>query len=183
MANNRRGKGGVIAVRMRLVVLGLLAVGLILALTACIGHWFTPKQEATLIIGKPAVSGNRGEVLISVTNMPNQGLASIAIANLGITYTNITPASISATGLNGFRVLAQDFTTTAGKGRLVAANPTSGSVGGTIIKITFEVTGANPALGIADADKGKVDLGTALNTLIAQGTWTLSSNATDYYAK
>jgi len=45
------------------------------------------------------------------------------------------------------------------------------------------VTGANPALGIADGDKSKVDLGSALNTLIAQGTWTLSSNETEYYAK
>jgi len=183
VANNRRGKGGVIAVRMRLVVLGLLAVGLILALTACMGHWFTPKQEATLIIGKLALSGNRGEVLISVTNMPNQGLASIAIDDQGITFDDIEAASIEVTGLNGFTVLAQDFTTTAGNGRLVAANPTSGSVGGTILKITFETTGANPRLTIEQADKEKVTLGSALNTLIAQGAWNLSSNATDYYAK
>ena len=169
--------------KTRLIVVLMLALGLILGLTACMGHWFTPKQAATLIIGKLMASGNRGEVVISVANMPNQGLASISINNLGITYTNITPASIVATGLNGFTVLAQDFTTTANKGRLVAANPTSGSVGGTIIKITFEVTGANPAFGIAVGDKNKVDLGSALNTLIAQGAWNLSSNATDYYAK
>jgi len=181
VANNRRGKGGVIAVRMRLVVAGMLAVGLILALTACMGHWFTPKQEATLIIGKSVITGNRGEVVISVTNMPNKGLASIAIDDLGITYTNIKASSIEATGLNGFTVLAQDFTTTTGKGRLVAANPTSGSVGGTIIKVTFEVTGANPTFEIQVGDKGKVTLGSALNTLIT--TWDLSSNAADYYAK
>ena len=65
----------------------------------------------------------------------------------------------------------------------MAANATSGSVGGTIIKIMFETTGANPAFGIADADKVKVTLGSALNTLIAQWVWNLSSNATDYYAK
>jgi len=169
--------------RIRLVVVGLLAVGLILGITACMGGWFTPQQVATLIVGKPVVSGNRGEVVISVTNMPNQGLASIAIDDKGITFDDIEAASIEVTGLNGFTVLAQDFTTTAGNGRLVAANPTSGSVGGTIIKVTFEVTGANPAFGIADAGKGKVDLGSALNTLIAQGAWNLSSNATDYYAK
>ena len=169
--------------RTRLVVVGMLAVSLILGLTACMGAWFTQKQTPTLIIGKLALSGNRGEVLISVANMLHEGLASIAIDDKGITYTNIKGSSIKATGLNGFTVLAQDFTSTAGKGRLVAANPTSGSVGGTIIKITFEVTGANPALGIADADKVKVTLGSALNTLIAQGAWDLSSNAADYYAK
>jgi len=174
------------AVRMRLVVLGLLAVGLIVGLSACMGFFQNTAQTPTLIIGKPAVSGNRGEVLISVTNMPNQGLASIQIGKVGneaITFTNIDASSIKATGLNGFRVLTQDFATIAGKGCLLAVNPSAGSVGGTIVKITFEVTGANPALGIADADKGKVDLGTALNTLIAQGTWALSSNAADYYAK
>jgi len=167
--------------KIRLIVLSLLALGLVLGLTACMGHWFTPKQAATLIIGKLVVSGNRGEVVISVANMPNQGLASIAIDDQGITFNDIDAASIDATGLNGFTVLASDFTTTAGKGCLVAANPTSGSVGGTIVKITFEVTGANPAFGIADADKGKVDLGTALDTLIT--AWDLSSNAADYYAK
>jgi len=171
------------AVRMRLVVLGLLAVGLIVGLSACMGFFQNTAQTPTLIIGKPAVSGNRGEVLISVTNMPNQGLASIAIDDKGITFDDIDASSIKATGLNGFRVLTQDFATIAGKGCLLAVNPSAGSVGGTIVKITFEVTGANPALGIADADKGKVDLGTALNTLIAQGTWALSSNAADYYAK
>ena len=169
--------------RMRWVVLGLLAMGLILALSACMGQWFTGQQTATLIIGKPVITGNHGEVLISVTNMPNQGLASIAIGDKGISFNDIKAASIVATGLNGFTVLAQDFTTTANKGRLVAANATSGSVGGTIIKITFETIGANPAFRIADADKVKVTLGSALNTLIAQGAWNLSSNTTDYYAK
>jgi len=167
--------------RTRLIVVAMLALGLILGLTACMGQWFTPKQVATLIIGKLVASGNRGEVLISVTNMPNQGLASIAIDDKGITFNDINAASIVATGLNGFTVLTQDFTTTADKGRLVAANPTSGSVGGTIIKITFEVMGANPTFEIQAGDKGKVTLGTALNTLIT--TWDLSSNAADYYAK
>jgi len=165
--------------RTRLIVVAMLALGLILGLTACMGQWFTPKQVATLIIGKPVVSGNRGEVLISVTNMPNQGLASIAIKNQGITTANIDPTSVKVEGLNGFTILASEFSGT--HGRLVAANPTSGSVGGTIIKITFEVTGANPTFEIQAGDKGKVTLGTALNTLIT--TWDLSSNAADYYAK
>ena len=181
MTNNRRGKGGEIAAGVRLVALSMLAVGLLLSLFACMGHWYGQQQNPTLIIGKLAVSGNRGEVLISVINMPDNGLASIAIDDKGITYTNIKESSIVTTGLNGFTVLAQDFTTTAGKGRLVAANPTSGSVGGTIIKITFEVTGANPTFGIEQADKGKVTLGSDLNTLITP--WDLSSNVADYYAK
>jgi len=169
---NRRK--GVIAVRSRRVVVGVLAVGLIFALTACMGGWFTHEQKATLIIGQPAISGNRGEVLISVTNMPNQGLASIAIKDQGITTANIDPASVQVEGLNGFMVLASEFVGT--DGRLAAANPTSGSVGGTILKISFEVTAANPTLTV---DQAKVDTGSALNTLI---TCDLNTD-TSYYAK
>jgi len=170
---NRRK--GVIAVRSRRVVVGVLAVGLIFALTACMGGWFTHEQTATLIIGQPAISGNRGEVLISVTNMPNQGLASIAIDDQGITTANIDPTSVQVEGLNGFTILASEFVDT--HGCLAAANSTSGSVGGTILKITFEVTGANPTFTL---DKTKVSIGNALNTLIT--TWDLNID-TSYYAK
>jgi len=159
---------------MRLVMLGLLAVGLILTVTACTGLLGT-RQEATLIIGKPVVSGNRGKVLISVTNMPNQGLASIAIDDQGITTANIDPTSVQVEGLNGFTLLASEFVDT--HGRLVATNSTSGSVGGTILKITFEVTAANPTFTV---DKAKVSIGSALNTLIT--TWDLNTD-TSYYAK
>ena len=162
------------------VLLGAAVLVLVIALTACMGGWFTQEQRATLIIGQPVITGNRGEVLISVAKMPNPGLASIAIDNLGITYVDIDGASIEVAGSNGFEVLAQDFTTTAGKGRLVGANPISGSVGGTILKITFETNGANPSLTIEQADKGKVTLGSALNTLIT--TWDLVTDKA-YYAK
>jgi len=173
--DNRRATRGVIAVRARTVVLGLLAVGLIFALTACMGGWFTHEQNATLIIGKPVITGNHGEVLISVTSMPSQGLASIAIDDQGITTANIDPTSVQVEGLNGFTVLASEFVGTSG--RLDAANSTSGSVGGTIIKITFEVTGANPTFAV---DKAKVSIGSALNTLIT--AWDLNIDTT-YYAK
>ena len=163
------------AARTRLIVVAMLALGLILGLTACMGGWFTHEQNATLIVGQPAISGNRGEVLISVTNMPNQGLASIAIDDQGITTTNIDLTSVQVEGLNGFTLLASEFVGT--HGRLTAINSTSGSVGGTIIKITFEVTGANPTFTL---DKTKVSIGSALNTLIT--TWDLNTNA-NYYAK
>ena len=160
----------------------LLGVGLILALSACMGHWFTPKQVPTLIIGNPQIFGLKGEVIMSVANMPQGGLASIAIANLGITYNNlsIVPASITATGLNGFRVLAQDFITTPGKGRLVAANAPSGLGSGTILKITFRVAGPGATFGVLPADKGKVTLGSDHNTLTTN--WTLGMGKA-YYAK
>ncbi len=180
MAGTRLGKGGGMEGRIRLAFLAMLAAGLVLGLSACMGNWFGTPTSATLIIGNPVVVGAKGEVMISVVNMPTGGLASIAIDDKGITYTNITPASIQATGVNGFTVLAKDFTTTAGKGRLVAVNPTSGSVGGTILKITFETSGGTPTFTIQSGDKGKVTLGSALNTLIT--TWELGTTKA-YYAK
>ena len=175
MTYDKNGKESVIAVRIRLIVVAMLALGLILGLTACMGGWFTHQQNATLIIGQPAISGNRGEVLISVANMPNQGLASIAIDAQGIATANIDPTSVQVEGLNGFTLLASEFVGT--HGCLAAANSTSGSAGGTILKISFEVTAANPTLTL---DKTKVSIGSALNTLIT--AWDLNTD-TSYYAK
>ena len=109
--------------------------------------------------------------------MPQEGVASIAIGDQGISYTCIVGGSIKAEGMNGFEVLAQDFTTTAGKGRLVAVNPNSGISGGPILKITFEVVGSNPAFTVTAA---KVSMGSGINTIITN--WNLVNNK-PYYAK
>jgi len=176
VTNNRGATRGVIAVRMRWIVLGLLAVGLILALTACMGQWFTQEQKPYLVIGTPVVTGSHGEVIISVVNMSSEGAASIAIDDEGITYTNITASSVNVEGLNGFTVLAEDFTTSAGKGSLAAANANAGITGGPILKITFETTG-NPTFTVT---KTKVSIGSHLNTFITN--WQLSTGKA-YYAK
>ena len=166
--------------RTRLAVVGLLAMGLAVGLTACMGGWFNPQVVATLIIGDPVAKGGNYEVLISVASMPDGGLASIAVDDLGFTYTNVDGSSVVATGLNGFVVLAQDFTTTLGKGRLTAPNAATGVEGGTIISITFTATGANPTFTILDVDKAKVSLGSHQNTWIT--TWDLGTDKA-YYAK
>lgn len=166
--------------RMRLIGVGLLLAGVVLGLTACMGGWFNPQLAATLIIGNPVAKGGNYEVLISVANMPDGGLASIAVDDLGFTYTNVDGGSVVATGLSGFVVLAQDFITTPGKGRLTAPNAATGIDGGTIIKITFAATGANPTFTIQQVDKGKVTLGSHQNTTIT--TWSLDTDKA-YYAK
>jgi len=166
--------------RTRLIAVGVVLVDLVVGLTACMGSLFTPQQVATLIIGNPVAVGGRWEVILSVANMPDGGLASIAVDNLGFTYTNVDGNSVVATGLNGFLVLAQDFVTTPGKGRLTAANAATGIEGGTIIKVTFTATGANLTFTIQQVDKGKVTLGSHQNTTI--DTWTLDTDKA-YYAK
>lgn len=179
MANNKRGGRGVIAVRTRWAVLSLLAVGLIFALTACMGQWFTQEQIATLIIGDPVAAGGKWEVLISVANMPDGGLASMAVYIDGMEYTVPLISNIVVTGLNGFTVLASEFNDATGKGRFVIANPATGSTGGTVLKLTFDATGVLTSADIA-FDKIHTDLGSHFNTLI--NPWNLVTDKA-YYAK
>jgi hypothetical protein len=163
----------------RKAILVLLAVGLLLALTACMGAWFTQDQHAYLVIGAPVVSGTHGEVIISVVNMPQEGMASLAVDVDGMTYNNAKITNIVLAGLNGFTVLASEFDDTTGKGRFVIANANAGSVGGTVAKLAFDASG-NIAAGDVTFHKPHITLGSHLNTLIMG--WELSTNKA-YYAK
>jgi len=163
--------------RTRLVAAGLLLVGVAIGLTACMGGWFNPQVVATLIIGNPVAKGGNYEVLISVANMPDQGIAGIQINDGGITTTNVAATSIVANGLNGFVVTASDFTAPAPQGCLMAVNPATGIIGGTVLKLTFTATGANPTVTLHEA---QIKLLSHLNTWIT--TWSLETGK-KYYTK
>lgn len=170
--------------RSRLLGLALLAVLLALGITACMGGWFTPQLRVTLIIGDPVAKGGKVEVLISVANMPDGGLAGIQFGTVGseaLTFANVNMATVAATGLNGFLVTTKDFTTTPNKGSLIAVNAATGIEGGTILKLTFEATGANPTVTVEQATV-KVKLSSALNAWIALGQLVYGSDKA-YYAK
>jgi len=157
--------------RVRLVVVGLLAMGLGLGLAACMEGWFTPQQIATLIVGGPVAVGGKWEVILSVANMSDGGLASMAVDVDGLTY-NAKISNVVATGLKGFTVLAGEFSDATGKGRFVIANAATGIAGGTILKLTFDANAAVVAGDIAFV-KAKITLGSHLNTLIT--AWTLGT--------
>jgi len=163
----------------RKAILGLLTVGLLLALSACMGQWFTQEQKAYVVIGAPVVTGGRGEVVISVANMPQEGMASMEVNVDGMTYNNAKITNIVLAGLNGFTVLASEFDDTNGKGRFVIANANAGSVGGTVAKLTFDVAG-NIGAGDVTFHEPHIELGSHLNTTITG--WELSTNKA-YYAK
>ena len=96
--------------RTRLVAAGLLLAMVGIGLTACMGGWFNPQVVATLIIGNPVAKGGGYEVLISVANMPDGGLAGIQFGTAGneaLTLTDVNIASVVASGKNGFTVTAQ----------------------------------------------------------------------------
>jgi len=83
---------------------------------------------------------------------------------------------VVAVGLNGLTVTAQQYTA-PGKGTLLAVNPATGIVGGTILKLTFQANPANPTV---TAVKAKFKLLSHQNTWIT--TWDLGTDKA-YYAK
>jgi len=165
--------------RTRLVAAGLLLVVVGIGLAACMGGWFNPQVVATLIIGAPVAKGGGYEVLISVANMPDGGLAGIQFGTAGneaLTFTNVDMATVVAVGVSGFWIGSQQYTA-PDKGTLLAVNAATGVVGGTILTLTFQATAANPTVTV---DKTKVTLLSHQNTWIT--TWTLGTGK-KYYAK
>lgn len=167
--------------RARVVGLMLVAVGLSVGLTACMGQWFTPPPSARLIISDPVSTGGRYEVLISVVDMPAGGVAGIKVGTLtnkGIEFTdNVVTSTITAVGLSGFTVTSQQYA--AGpplQGCLLAVNAATGVEAGPIVKLTFEATGT-PTVTVDDS---RVELSDDLPAWIVP--WALETGAA-YYAK
>ncbi len=163
----------------RLILIGLLAAALAVSLFGCMGNWFTQTQKASLIIGDPVVSGATGTILVSVTSMPDKGLASLAVETGGVTLPKTKVAVVQVTGLNGFTVLAQDYNPLTGDVRFVIANANAGSVGGTVAQITFTALGLVAATDVV-TNSSDIQLGSADNTLITN--WQLVAGKA-YYAK
>jgi hypothetical protein len=163
--------------RIQIALLAVLATGLVLGLSACMGNWLGTPTAATLIIGDPVVSTGKGQVILSVADMTQEGLASLAVDLGGMTYPAAKVSNVVVTGMNGFTVLASQFV--GGNGRLVIVNPTSGTVTGPVAKLEFDVTGTVTKTDFTFV-KLNITLGSALNTLIT--TWDLGTGKA-YYAK
>jgi hypothetical protein len=176
------GKEGAVGARSRALGSATMVVVLALGLTACIGGWLTPQARVTLIVGEPVASGGAYEVLISAINLPDGGLAGIQCGELldeALAFSDVDMSSVVATGLNGFLVTAEDFTTTANEGSLIAVNAATGIEGGAILKLTFQATGADPSVTV---DETKVKLSSALDTWIALGQLVYGSDK-PYYGR
>jgi len=113
---------------LSVIVIVVLSLGLILALSACMGQWFTREQTAFLVIGTPVITGTHGEVIISVVNMPQEGMAVMAVNVDGLTYTNTKISNIILVGLNGFTVLASEFDDTTGRCRKRCRNSSQADI-------------------------------------------------------
>ena len=158
----------------------LLLLALAGTLTACFGHWFTPPQLAVLIVGPPVAQGGRYEVILSVADMPDGGVAGIQLGTVAlpaIEFTNVDVATITAEGASGFRVTAQDYT--AGPpiaGCLVAAYGGAPIVSGPVLRLSFEATGV-PTVTL---DETRIRLTNDVPMWIAG--WNLDAGAA-YYTK
>ena len=159
----------------------LVFLALALALTSCMGQWFTPLLTGKLIAGPPVRVGAQYEVLISVADMPDGGVAGIQLGTdtePAITFTNnVDGLTITAEGLSGFRVTAQSYT--AGppvEGCLIAVYGGAPIESGPVVKLSFEATGL-PEVTLIEA---RVVLANDLPAWIAG--WGLVTDAA-YYTK
>jgi len=163
--------------KVRGAVICLAALAVALGITACM-HWFTAAPVPTLIIGPVTIVGNRGEILLSVTDIPGGGLASMAVNVLtGIQYPVGKVANITVVGLVGFEVLAQQFI--AGVGGFLVAHASAGLPAGDFVKLVFDVT--DPTVTLADFtfNKPSIDLGDDNNQDVVYQI----QDAFKYYAK
>jgi hypothetical protein len=173
--------GDAMIAKAKRVGLILLLVGLAVTLTACFGHWFTPPQTGTLIVGASVQVGGRYELLISVADMPDGGVAGIelgtdALPAIGFS-NNVDGTTIVAEGLSGFRVTAQSYTAAAPiEGSLIAVYGGAPIEGGPVLKLSFEATG-DPTVTL---DETRINLASAIPAWIVG--WDLETGA-DYYTK
>ena len=160
--------------RVWLVVRGLLIVGMILAIAGCMGAWFEPSQVATLFLGKPVISEGQGEVTISVSNMPDGGLAAIHVHFGGMTYNEQKISALEIVEVNGFILLDSEFAN--GEGSFILINIFSAVENGAILKLTF-TAGGNVSIGDIVLIKDQIELTSNAFALI--DPWTLPA----YYAE
>lgn len=132
----RRSRRWVPLVRRRSLVLCILGISLAFALTSC-AYWFMIPKIPLLTVGPLTVSSDRGEIIFSVANMPNGGLASVAVELGGLDYDVNRISNVRIEGLSGFEVAASGFEN--GECAFLLCNPCSGLLEGEFARLTFDV--------------------------------------------
>ena len=163
----------------RKLALALIVLGLVLPLLAgCSACWDLLQIRPTIVVSPPSqTSGGTWIVTVSVTNMPNGGLAGIAIGPNGLTFSpDVDLGSVEIEALNGFIITWLNLPAPAPSGCLTALNPIAGVEGGFIFRITFAATSNSPSITL---DETVIDLIDALNEFITN--WEIVT--AEYYAK
>ena len=150
---------------MRKYVRFLLLLPLAVILGGCAYLWQPPSPAPQVIFGSPVMEGDHGKIVVSVANMPQDGVGAIAVKYGGITYPADKMSDFKVEGRNGFKAIAWDFSN--GKGGFVAVSTTAIS-SGPIAVITFKATRKinSSDIEIAKNITDLISLASAHNTLI-----------------
>lgn len=148
----------------------------VLALSGCIGGWFQRDVKPMLFFGEPVITGNQGEVILSVSAMPDGGLSGIHVDLGGLMYDKSMISDVVVEGLSEFIVVASGSDDGTGKGSFILINIFSGVETGEIAKLTFKASG-NVQDGDFVLSKPEIDLVSNLLTPIVE--WVLPI----YYAR
>lgn len=158
-----------------MAILWAIALATAFGISACM-NWFAGSPTPTLLVGPVIVTGDRGEILLSVTNMPDGGLASLAVSLGGIAYDPAKVSNVSVEALRGFTILAEQFD--ADDGGFVVAHSCAGLHDGGFVKLKFTVKGS-PTLADFSITKADISMGDDDNNAI---TFQLEDEFA-YYAK
>ena len=160
------------------LLLCAVGVGLVLGLAACM-ELFSGAGTPTLILGEVRMIDGRGEILLSVKDMPDGGLASFAVHVTAIEYPQ-SVTNVVVEGLNGFEVLAEQFADgNPGEGGFYVGHASAGLKAGEFAKLAFDVSGA-VTLAEFDFIKSGISMGDDDNNLISPLE---IKEAYHYYAK
>ena len=92
-----------------------------------------------MIVGPLTISSNRGEIVLSVANMPNGGLASVAVEFGGLAYDVDRISNVRIEALSGFKVATSSVED--GEAAFLLCNPCAGLRMGEFVRLTFDTTG------------------------------------------
>ena len=148
--------------RIRGAVICLTAIAVVIGITACMN--MTGVTGPTLLLSPVTIIGDRGEILLSVKNMPDGGLASLAVVLGGIAYDDTKISNVSVEALAGFMVLAEQFD--VDDGGFLVAHSCAGLHDGAFAKIVFTATG-NPVLADFVFEPTDITMGDDSNNAIA----------------
>lgn len=160
--------GRVQQTRTRQILLLVLLTALALAAAACSALWGTREPGPVVTLRQPTRVGASWEAILSVSNMPDGGIAGICIANGGISIDRAADGTTTVSGLNGFTVTAQDFAPPSPEGALMALGVSTPLIEGKLLKISFRTSDSNPTLTL---EPSRMSLLSASKTWITD--WTL----------
>ena len=157
--------------RNRVLFVLPLLLGLGLLLTACVGT-----SPAGLFFTHTSLAQTGyGTLTLSASNFnAGGGLASIQVANGGLTFNPALFIVTDIQGLNGFTVLAKVIDNSSGKVSFAAVDPSGGVTTGAVVQFSLAQKGVGSTT--VQIDRSKLTLGDANNNAIPTSSVNVGSD-------